>query len=151
MSREWIYQNMPSRCFSPHFGERVRVGNVEQHPLPRGRYDVVVVYNILEHLRQPEKVVARIFTSLKPGGLLIGSVPNNQHMIGRLVTHIGNYFDRTHVSTFTPDVWQRIFTHTGFLQVTLFGEITLGRNRCTYLRGPNWPHIAFNLMFTCTR
>lgn len=139
------------QVLQPQFGERVRVGNVEQHPLPHGRYDVVVVYNILEHLRQPPKVVDRIFASLKQGGLMIGSVPNNQQFVGKLVTRIGNYFDRTHVSTFTPEVWERIFTHAGFLQINLFGEVTLGRNRCAYLRGPRWPHLSFNLMFTCTR
>lgn len=138
------------QAIQPHFGERVRVGNVELHPLPLNQYDVVVVFNILEHLRQPQKVVERIAASLKPGGVMIGSVPNNQGLVGGLVTRLGNFFDRTHVSTFTPEVWARIFRHAGFQQINLFGEVTLGRNRCYYLRGPNWPELSFNLMFTCT-
>jgi 2-polyprenyl-3-methyl-5-hydroxy-6-metoxy-1,4-benzoquinol methylase len=133
----------------PHFGERVKVHNVELHPLPKEQYDVVVAYNILEHLRHPQKVVERIFNSLKTGGLMIGSVPNNQRLVGGAVTQLGNFFDRTHISTFSPSVWERIFTHAGFQQVSLFGEINLGRNHCAYLRGPNWPHFSFNLMFTC--
>ena len=139
------------QVIKPHFGERVRVGNVELTPLPRTQYDVVVVFNILEHLRQPHKAIDRIADSLKPGGVMIGSVPNNQALVGSLVTRLGNFFDRTHVSTFTPPVWERILRHAGFQQVNLFGEVTIGRNRCIYLRGPHWPHLSFNLMFTCTR
>ncbi|MBE0695743.1 MAG: hypothetical protein IH586_02360, partial [Anaerolineaceae bacterium] len=65
------------------------------------------------------------------------------------ITRIGSYFDRTHISTFPPDAWQRIFTHAGFKDVLFFGEINLGRNHCRYLRGKSWPHFAFNLMFVC--
>jgi SAM-dependent methyltransferase len=135
------------QSLKPHFGERVRRFNVEQHPLPREQYDVIAVYNILEHLQQPHKVAARLFAALRPGGLLIGSVPYNAGVVGRAVTHIGNFFDRTHVSTFTPPVWDRIFRHAGFAPLDLFGEVTIGRNRCRYLRGQAWPHLSFNLMF----
>lgn len=131
-----------------HFGERVKVMNIEHHPLPPARYDIVVVFNILEHLRRPPQVVDRIFTALAPGGLMIGSVPNNQGWVGGAVTRIGNFFDRTHLSTFSPDVWQRIFKKAGFHTIDFFGEVTLGRNRCRYLRGKSWPKLAFNLMFT---
>jgi hypothetical protein len=80
---------------------------------------------------------------------MIGSVPNNYGVIGGANTRLGNFFDRTHVSTFTPDTWERIFKHSGFQTIHLFGEITLGRNRCRYLTGHAWPYFSFNLMFEC--
>jgi 2-polyprenyl-3-methyl-5-hydroxy-6-metoxy-1,4-benzoquinol methylase len=135
----------------PHFGERISVFNVEQRPLTQRNLQVIAAFNILEHLRQPDKVTRRLADALEPGGLLIGSVPNNSHLLGGLVTQIGNFFDRTHISTFTPPTWQRIFHHAGFSQVDFFGEVTIGRNRCVYIRRPFWPHISFNLMFCCTR
>jgi 2-polyprenyl-3-methyl-5-hydroxy-6-metoxy-1,4-benzoquinol methylase len=139
------------QAIRPHFGDRVRVGNIEQHPLPAARYDVIAVFNILEHLRQPNQVIKRLSNALNPGGLVIGSVPNNQSLVGGLVTRIGNFFDRTHVSTFVPGVWQHLFAHAGFNSIDFFGEVTLGRNHCRYLRGQFWPHLSFNLMFICTR
>lgn len=135
----------------PHFGERVSVYNVEQRPLPRNRYDVIVVFNILEHLRQPHKVIDKLAAALNPGGVVIGSVPNNQKILGRLITYAGNQVDRTHVSTLPPDAWQRMFRHSGFQSVDFFGEVNLGRNHCRYIRHPLWPHLAFNLMFVCKK
>lgn len=134
-----------------HFGSRVRVGNVEQNALPHNRYDVVAVFNILEHLRQPRLVVDRLYSSLMQDGLVIGSVPNNYSLIGSLVTWLGNFVDRTHVSTFEPERWKRIFQQAGFRKIHFFGEVTLGRNRCHYLRGNLWPHLSFNLMFICIK
>jgi 2-polyprenyl-3-methyl-5-hydroxy-6-metoxy-1,4-benzoquinol methylase len=133
----------------PHFGSRIRVSNIEQHKLPARQYDAVVVFNILEHLRHPNKVIDRLFISLKPNGLILGSVPNNYSLIGGVATWIGNRIDHTHISTFAPDVWMRIFRHAGFQKVDFFGEVTLGRNRCHYLYGRSWPHLAHNLMFVC--
>ena len=135
----------------PHFGERVSVVNVEQRPLPRDRFDAIVVFNILEHLRQPHKVVDKLYHALSDGGVMIGSVPNHYGPVGEVVTHIGNFFDRTHVSVFNPETWGRIFKHAGFGETTFFGEVTIGRNRCRYLRGRLWPYLSFNLMFVCEK
>jgi len=135
----------------PHFGERVSVLNIEQRPLPGGDYDVIAAFNILEHLRQPHKVVEKLVRVLSPGGLLFGSVPNNSGLAGRPGTLLSNFFDRTHVSTFNPPTWERIFQHAGFAKVDLFGELTFGPNHSRYMRGKLWRHLSFNLMFFCTK
>ncbi len=134
-----------------HFNDKVNVLNIEQRSLPADRYDAIVAFNILEHLRQPGRAVEKLYRALVPGGVMIGSVPNNFGIIGSLTTHIGNFFDRTHVSTFTPDTWRRIFTHAGFNTIEFFGELNAGRNHCRYLQGRWWPYISFNLMFACTK
>ncbi len=137
------------QSIQPHFGERVRVANVEQDGLPEGRYDVIVVFNILEHLHQPHQVAEQIFSSLAPQGVMLGSVPNNYGLVGGLVTRVGNFVDQTHVATFPPNIWRNSFEAAGFQLQDFFGEVTLGRNRCFYLRGPRWPDLSFNLMFAC--
>lgn len=135
----------------PEFGERVSVLDIAQKPLPRARWDAIIVFNILEHVRQPHRVVEKLYSALAPGGLLLGSVPNNYPPVGSVNTLVGNFFDRTHVSTFNPSTWRRIFTHAGFTALEFFGEVTLGRNRCRYLTGRLWPYVSFNLMFTGTK
>jgi 2-polyprenyl-3-methyl-5-hydroxy-6-metoxy-1,4-benzoquinol methylase len=139
------------KALRPHFGERVSTLNIEQRPLTLSGFQVVAAFNILEHLRQPEKAVRKLAAALEPGGVLVGSVPNNSGAAGRVVTQLGNFFDRTHVSTFTPPTWRRIFEHAGFSRVDFFGEVTLGRNRCAYIRRPLWPQVSFNLMFVCQK
>lgn len=133
------------------FGDRVRVANIEWSPLPSRRFDVIAAFNILEHLKRPDRALVKIYQALRGGGILAGSVPYYAGLVGRIVTRIGNFIDRTHVSTLPPDAWMRIFNHIGFDKVTFFGEIPFGRNHCRYLYGSHWPHFAFNLMFICQK
>jgi 2-polyprenyl-3-methyl-5-hydroxy-6-metoxy-1,4-benzoquinol methylase len=132
-----------------HFGERVSVSNVEQDPLPADRYDVIVVFNILEHLRRPDEALRKIAVALKSGGLMIGSVPNNFGLVGGLTTRIGNFFDRTHVSTYDPQTWRAVFQQAGFTRIDFFGEVPIGLNHSRYLYHRLWPYLSFNLMFFC--
>lgn len=131
------------------FGERVRVANVQEEALPARRYAVVAAFNILEHLPEPALALRAISAGLQPGGVLIGSVPYNAALLGRAVTRLGNYIDRTHVSTYPPDQWRGLFVGAGFGHVKLFGEIPFGRNRAVYLRGRIWKTLALNLVFVC--
>jgi len=133
----------------PHFGERVMVGNLDSDPLPTNCYDVIVVFNILEHLHKPGEAIQKVAGAIRQDGVVIGSVPNNFGLVGGLVTRLGNFFDRTHIATFEPPVWRRFFEQAGFSQIEFFGEVQMGRNRCTYLRHRLWPYFSFNLMFIC--
>jgi hypothetical protein len=74
-------------------------------------------------------------------------MPNHFGLVGGLATRIGNYFDRTHVATFTPAVWRTLFQQAGFHDTQFFGELTLGPNVALYLRRWWWPYVSFNLMF----
>lgn len=132
-----------------HFGERVSVANLATDPLPTNYYDVIVVFNILEHLDQPGQAIQKIARAVKQDGLVIGSVPNNFGLVGGLVTRIGNFIDRTHIATYPPHTWQALFKQAGFAQTDFFGEIPMGRNRCTYLHHKLWPYFSLNLMFVC--
>lgn len=134
-----------------HFGERVKVGNIEERSLEREKFDAVAAFNVLEHLRSPLETVAHLWAALKDGGWLIGSVPNKQGWIGRPLTAAGNFFDRTHLSTLSPGAWLGAFYSCGFREIYFLGEINLGRNLCWYVRGPLWGSVAFNLMFVCQK
>jgi 2-polyprenyl-3-methyl-5-hydroxy-6-metoxy-1,4-benzoquinol methylase len=145
-----ISQSVINRI-KPHFGSRVNVYNIEQQPLPSGEFDVVAVFNVLEHLRQPGQVVDKLFRSLANGGILFGSVPNNFGLVGGLSTRLSNFFDRTHIATFSPAAWNRIFHQAGFSKIRFFGEITIGPNVSQYCQGRLWPYLSFNLMFLCSK
>ncbi len=125
----------------------VRQADVENSSLPETAYDVVAAFNMLEHLAHPEKVLRKIAAALRPGGCVVGSMPYNAAVLGRLHTALSNLFDRTHVSTFPPQRWERLFEQAGFHQLEFFGEIMLGKNLCRYVRFPHWNLLAFNLVF----
>jgi SAM-dependent methyltransferase len=52
------------------------VGDIQSHPLPPGAFDVVVCWNVLEHLPRPGDALANLARAVKPGGALVVGVPN---------------------------------------------------------------------------
>jgi len=84
-----------------------QAGDAESMTLPEA-LDAVLCLDVLEHLRQPEKLLVRIREALKPDGFLILSVPNvaNYRVAIRLLFGRWNYrdsglLDRTHLRFFT--------------------------------------------------
>ncbi len=135
----------------PFLRKKVKRGNIEEENLAPDHYDVIVVFNVLEHLRQPGKVIEKIYHSLTKGGIVIGSVPHNSGLIGRVHTAITNLLDRTHCSTYPPHHWRASFRETGFRKIHFFGEVMLGRNFTLYIRNEYWKYVSFNLMFLCKK
>jgi 2-polyprenyl-3-methyl-5-hydroxy-6-metoxy-1,4-benzoquinol methylase len=58
------------------FGHRVHVGSVESAPEPPRRFDLIVGWMVLEHLRDPVHALRRLHDWTNPGGWLVASVPN---------------------------------------------------------------------------
>ncbi len=73
-----------------------------------GLFDTILYADILEHLREPARVVKSLNRYLKPGGLVVISVPNVAHLWIRLQLLWGRFeyrdrgiLDRTHLRFFT--------------------------------------------------
>jgi 2-polyprenyl-3-methyl-5-hydroxy-6-metoxy-1,4-benzoquinol methylase len=58
------------------FGVTLRSGTVERVELPRHSQDVIVAFDVLEHLVDPCAALARLRVALKPGGLLVLQTPD---------------------------------------------------------------------------
>lgn len=79
--------------------------NVEE-PLPfeDASFDAVVAGELLEHLQFPDVLVAEIRRALRPGGVVVGSVPNAYRLQSRLRFALGRApeDDPTHLHMFSP-------------------------------------------------
>lgn len=110
------------------YGDRFP-GNVElieadlERGLPalEGGFSYVICGDILEHLRDPAKLLARIADVLAPDGLLVASLPNSGNLYFRLVILSGRFpqedkglFDRTHVRFYVWDGWRELLASRGF-------------------------------------
>jgi 2-polyprenyl-3-methyl-5-hydroxy-6-metoxy-1,4-benzoquinol methylase len=86
-------------------------GNIEQIKLPfdDGEFDVILCLDVLEHLLDPWAVINTLYKLLKPGGVIIASIPNVRFYkvsIGLLFKGLWEYkdegiLDRTHLRFFT--------------------------------------------------
>ena len=55
---------------------QVFVGDILDAPFPRESFDVITCFDVLEHLYEPRRVMARVSEWLKPGGIFYILVPN---------------------------------------------------------------------------
>lgn len=91
--------------------EKIVVGDIADEKTLReadGRYDAVLCSNVLEHLPDPGKVLARLKPFLDPGGFFVVALPNVAHWSVRLGLLRGRFdyaetgvLDRTHLRFFT--------------------------------------------------
>ena len=107
--------------------------DIEEEKTLRGQYDVIVVFNILEHLKRPEKVITKLSNSLREGSLFFGSVPFNAGLLGKLHTELTIVFDKTHVSTCPPQRWLSLLKSANFRSIQVFGESIIGGRKIVYL------------------
>ena len=91
----------------------VLVGSIEKIDLPfeESSLDVILCLDVLEHLVDPWGVVSRLHTLLKPGGVLICSIPNVRYfrvvlpllLLGRWRYTEYGILDKTHLRFFTKE------------------------------------------------
>lgn len=66
------------------FGLEVFVGLLEKAAYPDATFDVVTLWDVLEHVADVQSTLAEVARILKPGGLLAFSVPNPASLEARL-------------------------------------------------------------------
>ncbi len=94
----------------------------EQLPsITPGSIDVLLCLDVLEHLREPQQVLVRLATLLRPNALLIASLPNLQYVKVSLPLLFGHFnytdegvLDRTHLRFFTRRSALRMLDEAGF-------------------------------------
>jgi SAM-dependent methyltransferase len=76
----------------------------EPLPFEDETFDVVVAGELLEHLRDPKRVVADARRVLRPGGSFVASVPNAYRLKNRVRFALGHRpeDDPTHLQMFAP-------------------------------------------------
>ena len=52
------------------------LGDIQEYELPEKYYDLIVCWNVLEHLKYPRKALGILFKSVRDDGLLIIAFPN---------------------------------------------------------------------------
>ncbi len=86
-----------------------------------GPYDVLLAAAVLEHLRQPERLLAEARALLKPGARVIVSLPNIAHWRYRLLLLLGRFdytdygvMDRTHCRLYTLRTGRALLEGQGY-------------------------------------
>lgn len=72
------------------------------------KFDVIIAFEVIEHLNKPLDAIKHMKKKLKKGGILICSTPNG---------HIEIYSDPTHINVKTESEWRKIFKEAKFSSI----------------------------------
>lgn len=78
-----------------------RVADLDCDTLPKG-FDLVICWEVLEHVRDPRAALAKLYSALAPGGTLVVTTPNAFGL-----SHLLGPRDPTHVSVHSSLWWAR--------------------------------------------
>jgi SAM-dependent methyltransferase len=66
------------------FNLDVRIGTLSDHALPESSFDIVTLWDVIEHLSNPDYELEKIHAILRPGGLLVINYPDFGSLIARI-------------------------------------------------------------------
>lgn len=105
------------------FGIDVRVGTIESVDSPSASFDVVTLWDIFEHVRDPLGMLQRVHDLLKPGGYLFLETPNVRSMLDRTVFFLARigikgpaatFYGLHHLTLWDPKTIRRALEERGF-------------------------------------
>lgn len=76
----------------------------------RGKFDVIMGFEVLEHVSDLESALRSIKKSLRAGGYFVGTSP---------YPYPKNFLDKTHVNVKYPNEWKLFFRKQGFREVAV--------------------------------
>jgi len=94
--------------------KNLKVLDIERSHI-RKKYDIIIAFDVLEHLKDPGKAIGKISRALEEDGAFIFSVPNRYGIFGTLITSMFNVMDKTHISTLKRRCWIALVRDSGML------------------------------------
>ena len=95
--------------------------NADAPDFPKGRIDVALLLDVLEHMYDPWRALVKLRTLLATGARVLASIPNVRNLIlmdqlaqGRWRYEASGLLDITHIRFFTLKDMSRLFEETGF-------------------------------------
>ncbi len=104
--------------------DKVFIGSIEsmeQFPIKKEIFDVIILADVLEHLHNPELTLKSIKNFLKEDGYIIVSLPNVAHLYVRIKLILGKFdyesvgiLDRTHLKFYTYKTARDLLIDNGY-------------------------------------
>jgi len=69
------------------YADKKILGDIQTYAFPVNSFDLIVCYDVIEHLNAPDEAIRRFFESLAPNGLLFVGAPNPKSFSG-LITKL---------------------------------------------------------------
>ena len=100
-----------------HYGLKIVPGTIFNMGLPDASFDVVTLWDVLEHTPDPKSVLTECVRVLKPSGLLVVNYPDIHSSIARLMGRRWVFLLSVHLYYFTNETLKKMLESVGFKQV----------------------------------
>jgi len=114
----------PSEWASQHARERglhVITGTLNDAEIPDGYFDVVTMWDVVEHLTDPAREIRNAYRVLKPGGIIVLHTINIESLFARLMGRRWPWLMEMHLYYFSPRTLGKMLEQGG-LQVLSFSS-----------------------------
>jgi SAM-dependent methyltransferase len=98
----------------PELRDRIRLDVVRPGLLERNRFDVVCLFQVLDHLADPKGVLSEVHEALRPGGLLLTVQHNVEAFSARILGERSPIVDVEHTYLFSPKTAGLLCQSVGF-------------------------------------
>jgi SAM-dependent methyltransferase len=75
-----------------HYAQQTILGDIQTWRFPPGSFDLIICYNVIEHLADVEAALLGFCESLKQGGLILIGAPNPKSLSGIVTKHTPHWF-----------------------------------------------------------
>lgn len=97
-----------------HYGIPIKPGDIFANKFPDKTFDVVTLWDVLEHVPDPTKTLNEINRILKPKGILVVNYPDIGSWIARILKRKWMLLLSIHLYYFTPKTIKSILNKNGF-------------------------------------
>lgn len=89
-------------------------GNAENFDHGKASYDLIVSFQVIEHLYNPRAMIENVRAHLKPGGIFLVTTPNLAGLGARWMKEKWHGYRDDHVSLKGKEEWERLISSHGF-------------------------------------
>ena len=67
-------------------------GDIQSYTFPPDSFDLIVCYNVIEHLHSVDQAICKFYNALAPGGILFIGAPNPASLLGLVTKYSPHWF-----------------------------------------------------------
>jgi len=112
-----------------HYGIYIQPGTIDNLNYPDGHFDVISLWDVLEHVPNPTEVLQKCHRLLKPGGYLYLNYPDYNSYASRVMKGRWIFLLSVHIYYFTRSTIAKMLEKTGYQTLnyrTHFQTLNLG-------------------------
>jgi len=109
--KPYFLKNIPKKIFKKNLEDFLKINNE--------KFDLILLMDILEHLKNPKKSLLQIRKILKDNGVLVIQLPNYKSLMAKICKNWSWWMIEDHKYFFSPKSIKKLIKKAGF-QLTFF-------------------------------